>query len=290
LKGLTKIVARVSCTPWLRSCYRRIQRVPGLRAVSRAVMCRTLPFGTKVWARVHAGPAKGLWLKVDPRKEKPFLEGYHELAIQKALQQYLRDGDVFYDVGSHIGLLSLVAARMIGAKGEVQAFEAAPENIAAIEQHVQRNRFPQIRVNPVAVWSSTGRVSFHRPFLGSLRGVVVPAGDSTPNALDCDVEATTLDYFVNSHRPPHVIKVDVEGAEPEVLRGADKVFNRYRPILICEVHNQEARTIVQEWLSTRGYAVEWMGERDTLPRHLVARPSSSDDRVLVQVNGSVGSA
>jgi FkbM family methyltransferase len=243
----------------------------------------------KVWARVHAGPAKGLWLKVDPRQEKPFLEGYHELAIQNALQEVLREGDVFYDVGAHIGLLSLVAARLIGARGEIQAFEAAPENVAAIEQHVQRNRFPQIKVNPVAVWSTTGRVSFHRPFLGSLRGVVVSANNSTSDALDYDVEATTLDYFVKSHRLPNLIKVDVEGAEAEVLRGADKVFDRCRPILICEVHNQEAVTRVQEWLSTRGYTVKWMGEADTLPRHLVAKPSSSDQRTLTQVDGRAGS-
>jgi FkbM family methyltransferase len=218
------------------------------------------------------------------------LEGYHELAIQKALQQYLREGDVFYDVGAHIGLLSLVAARMIGTKGEVQAFEAAPENIAAIEQNIQRNRFPQIRVNPVAVWSTTGRVSFHRPFLGSLRGAVVSAGDSTLDALDCNVEATTLDCFVKSHHPPNLIKVDVEGAEAEALGGADEVFDRYRPILICEVHNHEAVTRVREWLSTRGYTVEWMGEGDTLPRHLVAKPSNAKKRVLLQAGGRTRSA
>jgi len=275
LKVVTGIVARVSCSPWVRSCYRWTQRVPALRGISHAVMCLALPFGHKVWAQVHAGAAKGLWLEIDPRGSKSYLEGYYELAIQDALQKYLHEGDVFYDIGAHVGYFSMIAARMIGLTGQVEAFEAAPENAAAMEQHIRRNGFTQIRINPVAVWSSCGSVSFRSPLRGGMAGTaVLPSGDSVLSPLDIDVKAITLDSLLNDHRPPTLIKMDVEGAEAEVLLGANKLFEKHRPALICEVHTPEAATSVQEWLASKDYTFEWITKtkEETLPRHLVADP------------------
>ena len=87
------LLARASCLPWLRASYRAMLRVPGLGSVSRAAIRYALPFGTKVWAGIHSGEGRGLWLKVDPRWHKAYLEGSYEPGIQKLLREHLRPDD-----------------------------------------------------------------------------------------------------------------------------------------------------------------------------------------------------
>ena len=85
------------------------------------------------------------------------------------------------------------------------------------------------------------------------------------------VEAETLDHFVADHRSPTVVKIDVEGAEEEVLKGAEEVFRRSKPTLICEVHNERAAEGVAAWLARMGYQSKWLATGAEFPRHLVAR-------------------
>ena len=68
----------------------------------------------------------------------------------------------------------------------------------------------------------------------------------------------TLDRFAASHRLPNVLKVDVEGAEEEVLKGAEQVFRTANPILICEVHSARTAEGVARWLGARGYRWSWL--------------------------------
>jgi FkbM family methyltransferase len=269
------MLARISCISWLRALYRTMVRVPGLSALLRATVQHAIPFGTRVWVRIHSGVGKGLWLKLDPRWHKAYLEGSYEPGIQNLLCEYLRPGDVLYDVGAHIGFFSIIAARLVGRGGKVFAFEAAPENVTALEQNVRKNELCQIEINPVAVWCKCGKLNFGRPYAGALAGAVFELGaqGSPPTSnLQIEVPATTLDRFLEKHQPPRLIKIDVEGAEAEVLEGAKRLFEQYRPVLICEVHHQRAAMSVQKWLAQTGYELQWLAGAQTFPRHLVAHP------------------
>jgi len=265
-------------------------RVPGLGSISGAAVRYALPFGTKVWARIHSGEGKGLWLKVDPRWHKAYLEGSYEPGIQKLLREHLRPGDVFYDVGAHIGFFSIIAARLVGRSGRVFAFEAAPENVAALEQNVRKNAFQQIAIKQVAVWSKCGRIGFGRPYSGALAGAVIELAQGVSQATDdlqFEVPGITLDYFAETHLAPTLVKIDVEGAEGDVLEGATSLFHRHRPALICEVHHRRAATSVHEWLIHNGYEAEWLTGEPAFPRHLLARSAQtsriSSANVRVQV-------
>jgi FkbM family methyltransferase len=197
------------------------------------------------------------------------------MGIQSLLRDLLRPGDVFYDVGAHIGFFSIIAARLVGNDGRVFAFEAAPENVSALEQNARKNDFGQIVINPVAVWSKCGNFSFGRPYPGALAGAILDAtsqGSCGPASLQIQVPTITLDRFAESHSPPKLIKIDVEGAEPEVLEGATRLAAQNRPALICEVHHQRAAASVQAWLANNGYQFKWMTGGRAFPRHLVAQP------------------
>ena len=86
-----------------------------------------------------------------------------------------------------------------------------------------------------------------------------------------DVEAITLDDFGRKNALPDLIKVDVEGGEAAVLRGSERIFATKRPLLICEVHDDDSSREVSRWLLERNYSFAWLEDTPNLPRHLLAR-------------------
>jgi len=201
-----------------------------------------------------------------------YVAGLHEPAVLEWLSAHLRTGGVFYDVGAHIGFTSLVAATLVGNDGQVYAFEADPGNCSRIADHIRINNLPRIELVPMAAWSECKSVHFHRAAEQSSRnmGSVIEEPNCIPDEL-VRVEAITLDSFAEAHRRPAIVKIDVEGGEEDVLKGADRTFCSAKPLLICEIHHSQAAAAVPEWLASRGYSCRWLGAERGYPRHLVAR-------------------
>jgi hypothetical protein len=76
------------------------------------------------------------------------------------------------------------------------------------------------------------------------------------------------------------VKVDVEGAESEVLKGAEEIFERVRPRLICEVHDAANESFVVEWLSAKRYSLRWLDLPGRAERHLWAEPERASERAM----------
>jgi FkbM family methyltransferase len=211
----------------------------------------------------------------------------YEINLQKALSAYLQPGSVVYDVGAHIGVVSIFAGELVGPTGRVFAFEADPENAKRIETHVQRNDLAQIQVFSCAAWSSSGKLSFERASAHSSRnqGSVSKAPAQTGQDTIV-VESIRLDDFAQQHvLPPTLIKIDVEGGEADVLLGCEQIFSRSHPVLICEVHHKQAEEDVCRWLSHRGYSLQWLGGSSDFPRHLLAVPMSEPSLRLTRARG-----
>jgi FkbM family methyltransferase len=201
-----------------------------------------------------------------------YAEGCYEPPIQRVLSQHLQPGSVFYDVGAHIGIVGMFGAQLVGTNGVVFAFEADSDNARRIEEHLSRNSLHQIRVVPCAVWSSGGRIRFERASAQSSRNQgAITTKPTISGENSVEVEAVALDTFVRENPSPTVIKIDVEGAEADVLRGSQEVFARAKPVLLCEVHHPKAAEDVTRWLLERGYGFEWLEDQAQFPRHLLAR-------------------
>ena len=121
-----------------------------------------------------------------------------------------------YDVGAHVGTYSLLAASRVGPDGHVFAFEPLPRNLGYLERHLALNGVENCTVMDVAVSSEAGHAAFDESVhpamghLGATGGRVIT------------VRTVVLDDLVarGAIRPPSVIKLDIEGAEYEALRGA----------------------------------------------------------------------
>jgi FkbM family methyltransferase len=241
-----------------------LRRVPVLgRCVSWAG-AKLVPRDSLAWVQVQKGPAQGLRLHLNPRTGKTYFEGGGELEVQNALQQHLRAGMTFYDIGANIGFFSLLAARLVGKEGRVVAFEADPEIAARLREHVARNEFGWITVEEKAVWSEPRTVFFARtdPAASPDRGLGHVVSASSGETIQ--VSAESLDDYTWTRPAPDFLKCDVEGAEVEVFRGAQRLLNEKRPGIICEIHTPQNRRLLLEGFSQLGYTCKPCGANHIL--------------------------
>jgi FkbM family methyltransferase len=164
--------------------------------------------------------------------------------ISRWILGHLLPGDVFFDVGAHYGWHSLKAARRVGRQGRVVAFEPSPALSAILRYHQCRNRLPQMIVVGSAVSDRDAvRDTFYllNGGLSSRNSLMIgrPGLPFLDRAEKTAVEVSTLTldgFCAASGIAPDLIKIDVEGAEGMVLRGATAILTKHRPVLVISTH------------------------------------------------------
>ena len=159
-----------------------------------------------------------------------YMRGFYEAEVVRHLRSYLRPGMTFFDVGAHFGQYTLVAAGLVGGSGAVHAFEPGPQQHEYLKRNVRLNGLGQVCANFVALGESIGTVGFVVAPLRNLGGShVAPADGGT-----LEVPMITLDMYCHDSgvAAVHAMKIDVEGAELQVLRGASETLARRPPSVI----------------------------------------------------------
>ena len=248
----------------------RVGSVPVVGPLLREY-ARRFPEGSVV--TIGSGFAAGLRWKRHHRYVNGYWIGNYEYPIQQALARLLAPGDVFYDLGANAGFFSLLAAKLVGPTGQVYAFEPLPENIASVEDQIAENGFSHIELVRSAVGAAPGTAEFS--FDPGSNSVAHLGSALHGKERTLKVDVTTLDLFVASHRAPTLLKIDVEGAETEVLAGASAVLEK-RPKLLIELHGRHKAEAVSAVLLERGYALFKLDGSPALnpegEGHIVAEP------------------
>ena len=151
----------------------------------------------------------------------------------------------------------------------------------------------RLQVVHAAVWSRTASdgLSFRRGTTARSQGGIEADGNHPVLARGeiINVPAITLDDFVAAGGPPpQMVKIDVEGGEYEVLRGTTALFATQRPLIIAEVHHQQAAEQITTWLSEHRYEAQWNIPEEKFPRRLFAWPTEHDGEAWMR-GVSVGS-
>lgn len=148
----------------------------------------------------------------------------------------LQPGDVFVDGGANVGLYTLVAADRVGPDGKVIAFEPGRAIRLRLMENVTLNRLAQVEVIPAALSSRAGEASFRVFDIGGAGLNHLGPVDGEAGALET-VALTTLDAAVIPHDRARLalIKLDLEGAEHEALRGAGEILRDRHPDLLLEI-------------------------------------------------------
>lgn len=141
------------------------------------------------------------------------------------------------DVGGHIGLVAISMSSVVSANGQVYCFEPSTINYTFLLKHLAANRIENIKPIDRVVGSANDEVVFfehERPAGQNSLGAA--AGDGL-EYLPVHRKQVTLDSFcLNHHLCPEIIKIDVEGAETDVIKGAHEVLTRHRPTIFLSIH------------------------------------------------------
>ena len=160
---------------------------------------------------------------------------------RRFVSQFLKAGMVVLDIGANQGLYTILASERVGSKGRVFAFEPVPEASKKLRRNLRLNRCQNVVVAPVAIGADEGLAKLFvclggRDCYSSLRR---PPNERETMAIR--VPITTLENYTSSRNIDVVdfVKLDVEGAERDVLRGAKRLFKKgCRPIVMCEFSDQ----------------------------------------------------
>jgi FkbM family methyltransferase len=197
--------------------------------------------------------------------------GIYELGVSRCLIDLIRDArgwtDIVHvwDVGANHGRMSLLCARH-GAS-HVIAIEPLQTNLAVFRQYLEANPRLAGRVEIVraAAADRVGTIEFtideSDGAVGQIRSTGVAAYEFTGPISVQSVPCTTLDALRNERRPPAIVKIDVEGAEALVLRGAAELLTLDRPVVLVEIHNAEAGRESLAMLRASGYQCEQLDRR-----------------------------
>lgn len=162
----------------------------------------------------------------------------HEIAL---LQRLLTPGDVFWDVGANLGFYSLAASGLVGPQGTVVAFEPGPQSWQALMANINLNRRLNIIPLKMAVAADSGWVTLYsQPELADGGASIMPRAEPSLRADLCP--ATSLDHFRRKFggKPPTLVKIDVEGAEAQVLAGGRQLLaHRFPPLLLVEMNQRQ---------------------------------------------------
>ena len=235
------------------------------------------------------GPLEGYRMLVNWRRFRSFVYGTWEPEVTGVITSIVKLGMTVIDIGAHVGYYSLLLAKCVGPTGRVFSFEPLHENLALLRKNVQLNNLTNVHSFCDALFSRAGELSLSVP-------------DESPDSGDgslihdrgskhVPVQAITLDSFcASANIQPDILKMDVEGAEYDVLLGAQETIRRCRPKLLIELHHFDGNVAahpVPDLLAGWSYQIEWIG-RWPLTSHILATSATETSlRPLAAESGTL---
>jgi len=210
-----------------------------------AITTKLIPFGIPII--ILRGPLKGFRLiagaAAGPAKGLSYLLNLSEPKWLETGKDIVSKDSICLDIGANIGMYSLLFSRF--AKF-VYSFEPLPRNFKLFKKMMIINKIDNIKFYSYAISSKKGIMSFKE---GSS---VATGGFSKEGKLK--VWSISLDSFIENKKiEPNVIKIDVEGAEVDILKGAQKYLKQKGPILLLETHGKDKTRKVFQILRKLGY-------------------------------------
>jgi FkbM family methyltransferase len=220
--------------------------MPFLKTTGKQLVRASLSvcFGGNRSIPVMAGPLKGRRLpKQVALKNLAMVFGQYEPHVVRELLSISEPVKVAYDIGAHVGFMTLALAERLDSDGRVFAFEPEPENIAIMRQLIIQNGLQRlVCMIPIALGNANGEqnlINWKSSSMYFLESAL--DGQDINDCPSMMVTTLTLDAFVfeQSNPAPDILKIDVEGAEALVVQGGLRTLDVYSPKLLIEIHGPQ---------------------------------------------------
>lgn len=264
---------------WATQLRAPIRGWPRLTALVRRVFLRDAPIALRCGVTIKGNLGDYYWNRMA-------VQGYHEINTERFIAEFLRPGDTFVDVGAQIGMVTALAAIVVGPTGCVLSFEPDKKNLSALQQTIRRNRLSNTYPVPLALGDIPGDWKFVKPrgAWGSFR--LVQQQDTFSRGETADQigneqakyfkryfrtekqevathTVTTLDQYARTNQLGRItlVKIDVDGPEPLVLKGMSAILSGpSAPALIVEAsyaYKQHGLTVsdLLDFLAGFGYEI-----------------------------------
>lgn len=267
----------------LRSMAQRVRHAPGLRSLD-GVWDSVRPLYSRALEKLCGGKGVEIRIADCPIRLSPRFAGIGWESIESdsydSFAKAIRPGDIVYDVGAHIGTYSILALRRSTPGGRVVAYEPEELTREFLIRHLAWNDAEERAiVRPICCGAGAAAAGlyFREGEMNGDSSLVATAGSESKM-----VEVRTLDSEVAELRLiPAIIKIDVEGWEFEVLKGAEDTLLRHRPVLFLSLHPlalaelHASPAMVQSWLRERGYTFRLIGVDHEI--HVLAQPFTNEE-------------
>lgn len=235
-----------------------LYKIQPVAVLIRRLLNRAAPTGLTA-IEIAAGGLAGYKLLLELQSEKDYWLGTYETDLQDAIADLARKGMIAYDIGANIGYISLLLARAVGKSGRVFSFEALPANLERLRMNIELNALQsQIQIAPFAVIDETKKVEF---LVGPSGGMGKAVGSTGRTEYvygeKIEVQGISLDQFVyqDENPIPDLIKLDIEGGETLALPGMRRLLAEAKPVVLLELHGEQAAAIAWQILNQSGYRI-----------------------------------
>ncbi len=196
--------------------------------------------GGLYWARLRCG--RELLVPIDDYVGRAaFYAGDLDRKISWVCARLVRGGDTVLDIGANLGLVTMVLSSLVGPDGRVHAFEPNPRMVELLRQSIDRAGSKNVTVHPVALGAAEDVLDLHVPVNHAGQGSLRP--NARGERVRVPVKPLASIPQLPFDRPIRLVKIDVEGYEPEVLRGAGPLLSRNPPqAILFELNQHESFT------------------------------------------------
>jgi FkbM family methyltransferase len=179
----------------------------------------------------------------------------YDLALSETLWRLVEPGNFVLDVGANIGFITSLCSYKSGPQGKVWAFEPNPIILSRLNKNIRNNRYPNTTLYPFALSDSNkeGYLELPETFTYNQGVAYVKNGTHSTNAIK--IELRKLDDMIDAGTIINVLKIDVEGHELTVLRGAQQLIENKQITNIVYEDHEPYPSEIAVFLADKGYTV-----------------------------------
>jgi len=191
-----------------------------------------------------------------------------------------KDGDTVVDVGAHIGRYTMISSNRVGKDGKVISIEANPRVFETLKRNIILNGFGNVLILNYAVFSKETKIKLFLPPEEENHTIynTIMSDRATDEKKFVEVNANTLDAILQSRgiSEANWIKIDVEGAELEVLKGSTNVLSKSKDLsILMEVHGKDKFSEIIDLLDTYDFKVEYEKNYEWGDKHIILRKNAT---------------